>query len=258
MRELRLIELRHRLAHLGAHRRARQLPVCAEKQPRALAHTRQRRETQDLVARRAQHGRHRPRLGALQPLQLLQRGGAQTVARSGVAEPGHQPNGREQQRKHRRQELRLRTQGSKEDHRGRAPVRTAERFGSLVTPLIRARFSDCSDAAAASVRTEYKNYRCNTRRMVETAAHLAEHVIPRLPVRQWVLSVPKRLRCSCESAGTIGRWRSLPLGSLTARAPGPSNSPDSNPAIGSLLVSDSVQADPLSLGLETTDVDLTV
>ena len=30
--------------------------------------------------------------------------------------------------------------------------------------------------------------------MVETAAHLADHVIPRLPVRQWVLSVPKRLR----------------------------------------------------------------
>ena len=35
---------------------------------------------------------------------------------------------------------------------------------------------------------------CNTRRMVETAAHLADHVIPRLPVRQWVLAVPKRLR----------------------------------------------------------------
>jgi hypothetical protein len=35
---------------------------------------------------------------------------------------------------------------------------------------------------------------CNTRRMVETAAHLADHVFPRLPVRQWVLSVPKRLR----------------------------------------------------------------
>ena len=30
--------------------------------------------------------------------------------------------------------------------------------------------------------------------MVETAAHLTEHVMPRLPVRQWVLSVPKRLR----------------------------------------------------------------
>ena len=35
---------------------------------------------------------------------------------------------------------------------------------------------------------------CNTRRMVETAAHLTDHVFPRLPVRQWVLSVPKRLR----------------------------------------------------------------
>ncbi|MGB7988180.1 MAG: transposase [Candidatus Methylophosphatis roskildensis] len=35
---------------------------------------------------------------------------------------------------------------------------------------------------------------CNARRMVETAAHLTDHVMPRLPVRQWVLSVPKRLR----------------------------------------------------------------
>lgn len=30
--------------------------------------------------------------------------------------------------------------------------------------------------------------------MAETAAHLADHVLPRLPVRQWVLSDPKRLR----------------------------------------------------------------
>jgi hypothetical protein len=29
---------------------------------------------------------------------------------------------------------------------------------------------------------------------VPTAAHLVDHVIPPLPVRQWVLSVPKRLR----------------------------------------------------------------
>jgi len=35
---------------------------------------------------------------------------------------------------------------------------------------------------------------CNTRRMAEAAAHLTDHVFPRLPVRQWVLSVPKRLR----------------------------------------------------------------
>ena len=36
---------------------------------------------------------------------------------------------------------------------------------------------------------------CNTRCMAEAAARLKDHVSPRLPVRQWVLSVPKRLRC---------------------------------------------------------------
>jgi len=35
---------------------------------------------------------------------------------------------------------------------------------------------------------------CNGRHMAQTAAHLADHVIPPLPVRQWVISVPKRRR----------------------------------------------------------------
>ena len=35
---------------------------------------------------------------------------------------------------------------------------------------------------------------CNTRTMVETAAHLAENVIPSVPVRQWVISFPMRIR----------------------------------------------------------------
>jgi hypothetical protein len=30
--------------------------------------------------------------------------------------------------------------------------------------------------------------------MVETAAHLTDHVLPELPLRQWVLAVPRRLR----------------------------------------------------------------
>lgn len=30
--------------------------------------------------------------------------------------------------------------------------------------------------------------------MAETAAHLVDHVFPPLPVRQWGLAVPKRLR----------------------------------------------------------------
>jgi len=36
---------------------------------------------------------------------------------------------------------------------------------------------------------------CNGRHMAQTAAHLVDHVIPPAPVRQWVISVPKRLRC---------------------------------------------------------------
>jgi hypothetical protein len=35
---------------------------------------------------------------------------------------------------------------------------------------------------------------CTTRRMAETAAHLVEHVFPLVPVRQWVVTFPRRLR----------------------------------------------------------------
>jgi hypothetical protein len=35
---------------------------------------------------------------------------------------------------------------------------------------------------------------CDARRMVESAAHLVDHVIPGVPVRQWVLSFPIALR----------------------------------------------------------------
>jgi Transposase zinc-binding domain/Putative transposase len=35
---------------------------------------------------------------------------------------------------------------------------------------------------------------CGGRRMAESAAHLVDHVLPDVPVRQWVLSLPHRLR----------------------------------------------------------------
>ncbi len=35
---------------------------------------------------------------------------------------------------------------------------------------------------------------CNARRMCATAAHLVDRVIPDVPLRQWVLSVPFELR----------------------------------------------------------------
>ena len=39
--------------------------------------------------------------------------------------------------------------------------------------------------------------------MVETAAYLTDHVFPRLPMRQWVLSVPKRLRYFMQRDGAV-------------------------------------------------------
>jgi len=48
---------------------------------------------------------------------------------------------------------------------------------------------------------------CNARRMSNGAAHLVDHVIPDVPVRQWVLSVPFELRlllaCRADAFGTI-------------------------------------------------------
>lgn len=35
---------------------------------------------------------------------------------------------------------------------------------------------------------------CTTRRMYDTAAHLADRVIPRIPMRQWVATFPRRVR----------------------------------------------------------------
>lgn len=38
---------------------------------------------------------------------------------------------------------------------------------------------------------------CGGRRMADTAAHLVERVLPEVPVRQWVLTLPYPLRLSC-------------------------------------------------------------
>jgi len=72
--------------------------------------------------------------------------------------------------------------------------------GILAHGFARARCADCGHdfLIAYSCKCRGVCPSCTTRRMVETAAHLADHVIPRLPVRQWVLSVPKRLRYHLE------------------------------------------------------------
>ena len=44
---------------------------------------------------------------------------------------------------------------------------------------------------------------CNQRAMVQTASHLIESVLPRLPYRQFVMSFPKRIRCYLENHKTL-------------------------------------------------------
>jgi hypothetical protein len=73
--------------------------------------------------------------------------------------------------------------------------------GILAHGFARARCAECGHdfLIAYSCKGRGLCPACNARRMVETAGHLADHVLPRLPVRQWVLSVPKRLRYTLQS-----------------------------------------------------------
>jgi len=67
--------------------------------------------------------------------------------------------------------------------------------GILSCGFARARCGECGHdfLVAFSCKGRGVCPSCNARRMAQTAAHRVDHVFPRLPVRQWVLSVPKRL-----------------------------------------------------------------
>jgi hypothetical protein len=68
--------------------------------------------------------------------------------------------------------------------------------GILAYGFARARCPECGHdfVVAFSCKGRGVCPSCNARRMAETAAHLVDHVFPPLSVRQWVLSLPKRLR----------------------------------------------------------------
>jgi hypothetical protein len=77
-----------------------------------------------------------------------------------------------------------------------ARFRAYLRCGILAHGFARARCKGCGHdfLVAFSCKGRGVCPSCNARRMTDTAAHLTDHVIPAVPVRQWVLSVPKRLR----------------------------------------------------------------
>ena len=75
-------------------------------------------------------------------------------------------------------------------------LRAYLRCGILAHGFARLRCSGCGHERllAFSCKSRGVCLSCNTRRMAEVAAHITDHVLPQLPVRQWVLSLPKRLR----------------------------------------------------------------
>ena len=84
-------------------------------------------------------------------------------------------------------------------------LRAYLRCGILAHGFARLRCEDCGHERllAFSCATRGVCPSCNTRRMAEVAAHVIDHVLPHLPVRQWVLSVPKRLRPFLEGSPDI-------------------------------------------------------
>ena len=68
--------------------------------------------------------------------------------------------------------------------------------GILAHGFARARCEDCGHERLIPFSCKGRGIcpSCNTRRMAEVAAHVTDNVLPHLPVRQWVLSLPKRLR----------------------------------------------------------------
>jgi hypothetical protein len=68
--------------------------------------------------------------------------------------------------------------------------------GILAHGFLRLRCGDCGHDKLVAFSCRRRGFcpSCGARRMAQTAAHLVEHVIPHVPVRQWVLSLPIPLR----------------------------------------------------------------
>ena len=68
--------------------------------------------------------------------------------------------------------------------------------GILAHGFLRLRCGACAHEKLVAFSCKRRGFcpACGARRMAETAAHLVEHVIPRVPVRQWVVAFPIPLR----------------------------------------------------------------
>ncbi len=70
------------------------------------------------------------------------------------------------------------------------------RCGILAHGFVRLHCNECGLDRVVAFSCKGRGFcpSCGGRRMVDTAAHLADRVLPEVPVRQWVLSLPFSLR----------------------------------------------------------------
>jgi hypothetical protein len=71
--------------------------------------------------------------------------------------------------------------------------------GILAHGFCRVRCAECGQDELVAFSCKRRGFcpSCGARRMAETAAHLVDHVLPDVPYRQWVLSLPHRVRFLC-------------------------------------------------------------
>jgi len=92
------------------------------------------------------------------------------------------------------------------------------RCGVLAHGFARVRCTTCHEEVVVAFSCKRRGLcpSCTARRMADTAAHLVDHVLPRAPYRQWVVTVPKALRLRLARDPAWTTW----VGNLAVRAIG--------------------------------------
>ena len=92
------------------------------------------------------------------------------------------------------------------------------RCGVLAHGFARVRCTTCHEEIVVAFSCKRRGLcpSCTARRMADTAAHLVDHVLPRAPYRQWVVTVPKALRLRLARDPGWTTW----VGNLAVRAIG--------------------------------------
>ena len=88
--------------------------------------------------------------------------------------------------------------------------------GILAHGFLRLRYADCAHERLVAFSCKRRGFcpGCGARRMAETAAYLVDHVILRVPVHQWLLSVsdPASLAARCTSPPALTGIADCPPG----------------------------------------------